>query len=152
MKDIQDIFFVLLMIAWAMRLETNIDNAKIAKYYGMEKAYDFLYPHHRMDSIQIQDLKARLIFLFRLLKVDTVMCYDPWEHYEENPDHLQPLMPWKQPGGWRVPKMTTLNISMQGLNHIAQKNAIIFPGIPIKGSTELLISVITLIKKLNPTC
>src|SRR4029079_10998940 len=53
----------------------------------MEKAYDFLYPHHRMDSIQIQDLKARLMFLFRLLKVDTVICYDPWEHYEENPDH-----------------------------------------------------------------
>jgi LmbE family N-acetylglucosaminyl deacetylase len=70
-------------------LGNKIDNAKIAKYYGMEKAYDFLYPHHRMDSIQIQDLKARLIFLFRLLKVDTVMCYDPWEHYEENPDHLQ---------------------------------------------------------------
>ena len=64
------------------------DNAKLAKYFGMEKAYDFMYKHHRMDAIQIQDLKGRLIFLFRLLKVDTVMCYDPWEHYEENPDHL----------------------------------------------------------------
>jgi LmbE family N-acetylglucosaminyl deacetylase len=28
-----------------------------------------------------------LIFLFRLLKVDTVFSYDPWGHYEENPDH-----------------------------------------------------------------
>jgi len=64
------------------------DNANIAKFYGMEKAYDFLYPHHRMDSIQIQDFKARLVFLFRLLKVDTVIGYDPWEHYEENPDHI----------------------------------------------------------------
>jgi hypothetical protein len=53
----------------------------------MEKAYDFLYPHHQMDAIEIQDLKARLIFLFRLLKVDTIITYDPWEHYEENPDH-----------------------------------------------------------------
>ncbi len=33
------------------------------------------------------ELRARLIFLFRLLKVDTVICYDPWGHYEENPDH-----------------------------------------------------------------
>ncbi len=41
-----------------------------------------------MDAIQIQDLKGRLIFLFRLLKVDTLICYDPWEHYEENPDHI----------------------------------------------------------------
>jgi LmbE family N-acetylglucosaminyl deacetylase len=32
-------------------------------------------------------LRARLIFLFRLLKVDSVFSYDPWGHYEENPDH-----------------------------------------------------------------
>jgi LmbE family N-acetylglucosaminyl deacetylase len=33
------------------------------------------------------ELRARMIFLFRLLKVDTIICYDPWGHYEENPDH-----------------------------------------------------------------
>ena len=32
-------------------------------------------------------LRPRLIFLFRLLKVDTVISYDSWAHYEENPDH-----------------------------------------------------------------
>ena len=64
------------------------DNEAIAKFFGMGKAYDFMYKHHEMDAIQIQDLKARLIFLFRLLKVDTLICYDPWEHYEENPDHI----------------------------------------------------------------
>jgi LmbE family N-acetylglucosaminyl deacetylase len=64
------------------------DNEAIAKYFGMEKAYDFMYKHHQMDAIQIQDLKGRLIFLFRLLKVDTLICYDPWAHYEENPDHI----------------------------------------------------------------
>ena len=69
-------------------LGNKLDNAKLAKYFGMEKAYDFMYPHHRMDSIQIQDLKGRLIFLFRLLKVDTIITWDPWEHYEENPDHI----------------------------------------------------------------
>jgi hypothetical protein len=40
-----------------------------------------------MDNISIQELRGRLIFLFRMLKVDTVICYDPWGHYEENPDH-----------------------------------------------------------------
>ncbi|CAN5340881.1 hypothetical protein BH20BAC1_BH20BAC1_14310 [soil metagenome] len=69
-------------------LGNKLDNEKIAKYYGMKKAYDFMYPNHRMDSIQIQDLKGRLIFLFRLLKVDTIITWDPWEHYEENPDHI----------------------------------------------------------------
>ncbi len=27
------------------------------------------------------------MFIFRLIRVDTVICYDPWGHYEENPDH-----------------------------------------------------------------
>jgi len=40
-----------------------------------------------MDNISIQELRGRLIFLFRMLKVDTVVSYDPWGHYEENPDH-----------------------------------------------------------------
>jgi hypothetical protein len=35
----------------------------------------------------MQDIRGRLIFLFRLLKVDTIISYDPWGHYEENPDH-----------------------------------------------------------------
>jgi LmbE family N-acetylglucosaminyl deacetylase len=40
-----------------------------------------------MDDISRIELRARLIFLFRLLGVDTVFSYDPWDHYEENPDH-----------------------------------------------------------------
>jgi len=44
-------------------------------------------PHHQMDSVGIQDLKQRFIFLIRFLKVDTIICMDPWGHYEENPDH-----------------------------------------------------------------
>jgi hypothetical protein len=40
-----------------------------------------------MDNIARSELRARFIFLFRLLKVDTVITYDPWGHYEENPDH-----------------------------------------------------------------
>jgi hypothetical protein len=40
-----------------------------------------------LDAVSPIELRMRLIFLFRLLKVDTVVCYDPWGHYEENPDH-----------------------------------------------------------------
>jgi LmbE family N-acetylglucosaminyl deacetylase len=32
-------------------------------------------------------MRSRLIFLIRLLKIDTILSYDPWGHYEENPDH-----------------------------------------------------------------
>lgn len=63
------------------------DNLAVAKALGLEKTYDLGYRNHRMDNISITEIRARLIFLFRLLKVDTIITYDPWGHYEENPDH-----------------------------------------------------------------
>lgn len=38
--------------------------------------------------MSLNELTCRLIFLIRLLKVDTVVCWDPWAHDEENPDHV----------------------------------------------------------------
>jgi hypothetical protein len=67
--------------------QNRIDNRNIADFYGMKDSFELLMPHHQMDSIGIQDLKQRFIFLFRFLKVDTIVCMDPWGHYEENPDH-----------------------------------------------------------------
>jgi len=58
-----------------------------SKVLGLKKVYDLGYRNHRMEEYNIQELKARLIFLFRLLKVDTIFSYDPWGTYEENPDH-----------------------------------------------------------------
>jgi hypothetical protein len=42
-----------------------------------------------MGDTPLNELICRLIFLIRLLKVDTVVCWDPWAHDEENPDHVQ---------------------------------------------------------------
>ena len=58
-----------------------------AMKHGTIVSYDLNYRNHRMDHFNIPDIKGRFIFLFRLLKVDTLLCYDPWGHYEENPDH-----------------------------------------------------------------
>jgi LmbE family N-acetylglucosaminyl deacetylase len=68
-------------------LNNETDNFKVAETLGLKKVYDLGYRNHRMDNISIQELRGRLIFLFRMLKVDTIICYDPWGHYEENPDH-----------------------------------------------------------------
>jgi LmbE family N-acetylglucosaminyl deacetylase len=68
-------------------LNNEKDNAEVAKVLGLKKTYDLNYSNHRMDEYNIQEIKGRLIFLFRLLKIDTLICYDPWGHYEENPDH-----------------------------------------------------------------
>jgi len=68
-------------------LANERDNLAVARAFGLEKVYDLNYRNHMLDAVSPLELRLRLIFLFRLLKVDTVICYDPWGHYEENPDH-----------------------------------------------------------------
>jgi LmbE family N-acetylglucosaminyl deacetylase len=68
-------------------LNNERDNEKAAAALGLGKVYDLGYRNHRMNNISLQELTARFIFLFRMLKVDTIVSYDPWGHYEENPDH-----------------------------------------------------------------
>jgi LmbE family N-acetylglucosaminyl deacetylase len=71
--------------------ETVLANERDAKALlqasGLKQMFDLSYRNHRMDDVARTEIRARLIFLFRLLRVDTVFSYDPWGHYEENPDH-----------------------------------------------------------------
>ena len=60
---------------------------ELTKVMGFKRQFSLNYPNHQMDNTSRVELKSRLIFLFRLLKIDTIFCYDPWGHYEENPDH-----------------------------------------------------------------
>ncbi|HEY3130240.1 MAG TPA: PIG-L family deacetylase, partial [Acidobacteriota bacterium] len=59
----------------------------VAKALGLKKVFNLNYRNHDMDEISRLEMRSRMIFLFRSLKVDTIVCYDPWGHYEENPDH-----------------------------------------------------------------
>ncbi len=68
-------------------LANERDTAAFLKASDLKQVFDLSYRNHRMDDLARTEIRARLIFLFRLLKVDTVFSYDPWGHYEENPDH-----------------------------------------------------------------
>jgi LmbE family N-acetylglucosaminyl deacetylase len=70
-------------------LANERDNAEVARVLGLKQAFDLNYSNHRMADVSLNELVCRLIFLIRLLKVDTVVCWDPWAHDEENPDHVQ---------------------------------------------------------------
>jgi LmbE family N-acetylglucosaminyl deacetylase len=63
------------------------DSLEVAKRLGLKEAVFLNYPNHNMDAWPIVEMRARLIFLFRLFKVDTVLVYDPAALYERNPDH-----------------------------------------------------------------
>lgn len=68
-------------------LANEKDNDAVAKALGLKSVFNLNYPNHNMDGTSRPELRSRLIFIFRLLKVDTVVSYDPWGRYEENPDH-----------------------------------------------------------------
>jgi LmbE family N-acetylglucosaminyl deacetylase len=68
-------------------LTNEADNQEVAKALGCKAVFDLNYNNHRMDEVSPSELRARFIFLFRVLKADAIICYDPWGHYEENPDH-----------------------------------------------------------------
>jgi LmbE family N-acetylglucosaminyl deacetylase len=63
------------------------DNFAVAREMGLKQVFDLNYNNHMMDAVAPSELRARFIFLFRLLRIDTVVTYDPAGHYEENPDH-----------------------------------------------------------------
>lgn len=63
------------------------DTEIMAKTLGIKQVFNLNYRNHFMDDVSRVEMRARMIFLFRLLKVDTIFSYDPWGHYEENPDH-----------------------------------------------------------------
>lgn len=63
------------------------DNAEVARVLACKDHFDLNYNNHRMGDVSLNEVIGRLIFLVRLLKVDTVVGWDPWAHDEENPDH-----------------------------------------------------------------
>lgn len=63
------------------------DHFRMARALGITEVFDFYYRNHRMNNISTQELRSRLVFLYRYLKVDTVLTFNPWGHGEENPDH-----------------------------------------------------------------
>ena len=69
-------------------VQNEIDNQEVAKALGCKKAFTFYYRNHRMDDCAEIEIRQRIIFLFRMLQVDTLITMDPYNHYEENPDHL----------------------------------------------------------------
>ncbi|MBK7928354.1 MAG: PIG-L family deacetylase [Bryobacterales bacterium] len=69
-------------------VQNEIDNIEVGKALGCKKSFSFYYRNHRMDDCAEIEIRARLIFLFRVLQVDTLITMDPYNHYEENPDHL----------------------------------------------------------------
>jgi len=68
-------------------LSNEQEHIKMAAALGCKDVFDLYYQNHEMDAISSLDIRGRPILIFRMLKVDTVISFNPWGHGEENPDH-----------------------------------------------------------------
>jgi LmbE family N-acetylglucosaminyl deacetylase len=67
-------------------LSNQQEHAKMASVLGFKDVFDLSYRHNRMNGISSTDFRGRLILIFRMLKADTVITFNPWASGEENPD------------------------------------------------------------------
>ena len=58
-------------------LNNNLENLNISKVLGFSDVFDLFYRQHEMNGISLVELRGRLIYIFRLLKVDTVITFNP---------------------------------------------------------------------------
>ena len=65
---------------------TETENTNLAKALGFKEVYNLYYRHHRLDNRMPTDIRARLIFIFRTIKADTIITYLPSDFDEGNPD------------------------------------------------------------------
>ncbi len=98
----------------------EVDNFEVARRLGLIRTFDLQYRNHEFDAVAAAELRHRLIFIFRLMKVDTVICYDPWGHYEENPDHYVTARCveaacWMAGGQWDLPEHFAAGLQPQAV-------------------------------------
>ena len=67
--------------------KNEVDTREVARRLGLKEAVFLNYPNHNLDAWPIVEMRARLVFLFRHFKIDTIVVYDPSGLYERNPDH-----------------------------------------------------------------
>jgi LmbE family N-acetylglucosaminyl deacetylase len=100
-------------------LKNENDTREVARRLGLQEAIFLNYPNHNMDAWPIVELRARLIFLFRAYKIDTVLTYDPSALYERNPDHYITARAvesaaWMAASPWDYPEHFKVGLTAHG--------------------------------------
>jgi LmbE family N-acetylglucosaminyl deacetylase len=100
-------------------LKNENDTREVARRLGLQEALFLNYPNHNMDAWPLVELRARLVFLFRAYKIDTVLVYDPSALYERNPDHYTTARAvesaaWMAAGPWDYPEHFKAGLTAHG--------------------------------------
>lgn len=100
-------------------LRNERDTIEVGKRLGLQETIFLNYPNHNMDGWPILEMRARLVFLFRALKIDTVFVYDASSLYERNPDHYTTARAveaaaWMAASEWDYPEHFRAGLTARG--------------------------------------
>jgi LmbE family N-acetylglucosaminyl deacetylase len=69
-------------------LSNEQEHQKMAEALGFKDVIDLYYRSHFMDAIAAVEIQSRLVLLFRVLKVDTVISFNPSAQGDDDSDHM----------------------------------------------------------------
>lgn len=100
-------------------LANERDTMEVGRRLKCKESFFLNYPNHNIDAWPLVEIRARLVFLFRVLKVDTVMVYDPSALYERNPDHYTTARAvesagWMSRSTWDYPEHFRAGLTAHG--------------------------------------
>ena len=73
---------------WAENDQANLSETEQAVgHLGIKNVISLNWRNDHMSSLPLLELRDQLILLIRKLRPDVVMSYNPWGHYDRNPDH-----------------------------------------------------------------
>jgi len=73
---------------WGPNDQINLRGSRAAaRRLGMKEVISLNWRNDHMSSIPLRELRAQFILLIRKHRPDIVMAWNPWGHYDRNPDH-----------------------------------------------------------------
>jgi LmbE family N-acetylglucosaminyl deacetylase len=75
-------------VGWGKGDQINLKECRdAAAILGIKDVISLNWRNDHMSSIPLKELRANYILLLRKYRPDIVMTFDPWGHYDRNPDH-----------------------------------------------------------------
>lgn len=75
-------------IGWGRGDQINHkESVEATRHLGIKEVISLNWRNDHMDSVPMNEVRAHYILLIRKLRPDVLMTWNPWGHYDRNPDH-----------------------------------------------------------------
>ncbi|MBI3696584.1 MAG: PIG-L family deacetylase [Acidobacteria bacterium] len=75
-------------LGWAENdIVNHRETVEAVRQLGMKDVISLNWRNDHSDSVPHNEMRAQLILLIRKYRPDAILAYNPWGHYDRNPDH-----------------------------------------------------------------